>query len=517
MDGRSIYTPLYSGVFWDTQDTLLSDIDRIEVIRGPGAALWGANAVNGVINIVTKSAADTQGGFAEGGVGAGINGVAGARYGGKWGDSGHFRAYAKTTNYDDQRLASGGDASDAWKLSQGGFRSDWTPGQNDSFTFQGDIYDGSIFSAVTGADTKAKGGNVTGRWSRHLSDTSGMTVQLYYDHIDRVATGEFKENLDTYDFDVQHNFRWTDRQEIVWGAGYRLARDDTEAATGAGFTFSPQRRNMPTTSLFIQDQIQVVPDLAQLTIGSKVEDNDFTGLEVQPSLRLAYTPDATHTLWGAVSRAVRIPNRIDSDFRAAFFVGNPDFKAETAIAYELGYRAQPRDNLSLDIATYYNKYDRLRGFDYSVAPPRISNEGKGDGYGIETSLQWKPNASWRLYGGYNYQHLDVNPKPGSTDATTTIASFNGSSPRHQVFARSGWDLAKDWTLDGTLRYVSKLKTGNVSDYTEMDLRLAWQYYQQLEFALTGNNLLHSSHQEFGSATPVEIQRSILVTITWQPS
>jgi iron complex outermembrane receptor protein len=518
MDGRSLYTPFFSGVFWDEKNTFLADIDRIEVIRGPGGTLWGANAVNGVINIVTKSAADTQGTLVEAGGGGEIDHFAGIRHGGKLGDSGHYRAYVQTHSYGENERVSGVGADDDWEQTQAGFRTDWSRGEQDRFTVQGDVYDGSIDTA---AETQMEGHNLIGRWTRILSDSSDLSLQFFYDHYKRdvpSATAGYVEERDTYDIDFQHRFQWRPKHEILWGGGYRRSSDDI-ATTGI-LAFVPDSRTVETVNLFVQDQIDVT-DKFKVTVGSKFEDNDFTGFEVQPSIRLAYLLDEKRTVWGAVSRAVRTPNRLDHGLSAPpFLVNSTEFESEVVIAYELGYRTQLRDNLLLDTALYYNQYDKLRGIRNVPPPSIISNEGEGDGYGIEITALWVVNDDWRIHAGYNFQHLDIDPKSGSSD--TSIENADRNDPHHQFLLRSSWDLASNWTLDGTLRHVSGLPdqhpTGsgdNVDSYSDLDLRLAWQYSKALEFALVGSNLLHASHVEFGTNDPVEMERSIMGTMTWR--
>ncbi len=512
MDGRSLYTPFFSGVFWEEKSTFMQDIDRIEVIRGPGAALWGANAVNGVINIVTKSAKDTQGTVVEGGGGGEINGFAGVRHGGQLGDDGNYRAYVQTFKYGENRTRSGMGAEDGWDQTQVGFRTDWRSGEQDSFTVQGDAYDGIIDRAD---DTLMSGHNLITRWTRILSDTSSFTLQFFYDHYKREVPSPiagYTEERDTFDLDFSHRFAWMPGHEIVWGGGYRSSRDDIESTF-----FVPDSRRLETVNLFVQDQIDV-SDKLRITIGSKFEDNDFTGFEVQPSLRFAYLLDPQRTVWGAVSRAVRTPNRLDNDiFFPPFVVGSAEFESETVIAYELGYRTQLRDNLSLDTAVYYNQYDKLRGINNAAAVPEVSNEGEGHGHGLEVSALWVVDPDWRLRFGYNYQKLKIRAKSGSTD--TSIVGLDRNDPHHQFLLNSSMDLRDNWTLDGTLRFVGGLPDQNVDSYTELDLRLGWQYRPNIEFALVGRNLLHSSHVEFGSGTgntdPVEIERSVMGTVTWR--
>src|SRR6267378_752343 len=330
IDGRTVYTPLFSGVFWDEQEVSLTDIDRIEVISGPGATLWGANAVNGVINVITKDAKDTPGVALSGGGGTELRGFGTARYGGQVGSAARYRIYATRFARDPSALPSGQDAVDDWHLGQGGFRADWDASTITHVTLQGDLYDGRIGQPSAG-DITVSGGNVMAKWSRTISETSGLTAQLYYDRTNRDIPGTFGEDLDTYDVDLQHQTRLGARHDLVWGLGYRLINDRITNTPALAFLPAHVARQWFTG--FVQDEIALVPDRLHLALGTKIEHNDYTGFEIQPSGRVNWTLSPAATLWAAVSRAVRTPSRVDRELYAPgqppyFLAGGPGFHSE---------------------------------------------------------------------------------------------------------------------------------------------------------------------------------------------
>jgi iron complex outermembrane recepter protein len=519
VDGRSVYTPLFSGVFWDVQDTLLADVDRIEVIRGPGATLWGANAVNGVINIITKSAAETQGGLTAAAAGSEERGFAGARYGGALGAGGHYRAYAKVLDRDALVRADGAGAGNPTHRGQGGFRVDAGPSDADALTLQGDLYSGSVGEPPFGTDD-VEGGNLLGRWRHRLAGGSDLRLQVYYDRTHRNIPNLFAERRDTWDLDLQHHFQWGGRHDVVWGAGFRTTSD--QVVDSAIFQWVPAHRTSELWNLFAQDEIALAHDL-HFTIGSKFEHNDSTGLEVQPGLRLSWTPDGRHTLWGAISRAVRTPTRLDEDVRVTvgpqvILVGNRDFRSEELLAYELGYRVQLAAPVSFDVATFYNVYDRLRSQEPSPGgglPLTFANELNAETYGAELRATLQVETWWRLVPSYAYFAKRLRLDPGSHDSSGGTAE--GDDPRSRFNLRSSMDLPHRIELDGLLRYVGALPAPAVPAYVELDLRLGWWPTERLELALVGQNLLHAHHPEFGPPGPArnEVQRGAYGKVAWR--
>ena len=520
IDGRTVYTPISSGVFWDVQDTLLEDVDRIEVISGPGATQWGANAVNGVINITTKRARDTQGLLVLGGGGTELRGFTGIRYGGELATNLHYRVHGKFFDRDSTVLPSGADATNEWHMGQGGFRLDWDASEANLLTLQGDIYDGRAAQPGTNGDITLGGGNVIGRWSHTISEESDFKLQLYYDRTQRDVPGTFADDVDTFDMDFQHRFPLAERHDIVWGLGYRLIKDDV--GNTPALAFLPPRVSREWFTGFVQDEIALAKDRLHLTLGTKFEHNDYTDFEYQPSARLAWKVTERQTVWGAVSRAVRTPSRVD---RELFVPGSPpfilqggtNFVSEKLLAYELGYRVQPHARLSFAVAGFYHDYDDIRSLE-QVNPPSafplvIANGQKGEAYGAELTAEYRVTDWWRLRAGYTELRVDIRPKPGSTD--TSQGSTASHDPEHHFTLRSSLDLPGRVELDALFRYVSRIENQDLPAYGELDLRLAWRPTDRLEFSIVGQNLLHEQHAEFGTPTSrQEIERSVYGKVAW---
>lgn len=522
IDGRSVYTPLFSGVFWDAQHLPLDLIERIEVISGPGGALWGSNAVNGVINIITRQSQDTPGTrLALRATNDEAGG--GALYGNTWSEHGAYRLYADGFDHDHTRRANGVAREDAWQRGQIGYRVDWIEA-GDTLTFQGDAYKGSedqTTSAIAPGSNRNKtitGGNLLGRWQHPLSNDSDVQLQLYWDRVHRDYPGTFAETRDTVDLDVQHHFRWRAAHDIVWGGGYRKSHEDI--GNTSVLAFLPAKRGLTLANAFVQDT-QPLSERLKLTLGVKSEHNSYTGLEWQPNARLAWKVSDAALLWSAVSRAVRTPSRIDRDFYVTsppiFFAGGPGFQSEKVIAYELGYRGQPLAGATLSVSTFYNVYNDLRSTELLPGNTIIfANKLEGHGYGGEAWGSYRLAESWQLSAGYSYLHKNLNRKADSTDASSVASN---TDPRHQASLRSRLNLPRNLELDLGLRYVDELRKPPVPDYLALDLRLGWHLGSQLEVALIGNNLLDERHAEFiPSATNLanhsESERTWGLTLSW---
>lgn len=523
IDGRTVYTPLFSGVFWDVQNVMLEDIDRIEVISGPGATLWGANAVNGVINVITKNARDTQGALLSGGAGSFVKGFGNGRFGGKLGDDLHYRVYGMGFGRNNTFLRDGRAASDDWRLGQGGFRADLLPGKLGSLSVQGNFYGGAEEIAAR-PDLTLDGQNLLARWSRPLQNDSELSVQVYWDRTHRRNPDIFSEALNTYDIELQHRFPWAEWQKIVWGANYRLMLDRVLNGPLPNLAFLPAHRKLHLVSGFLQDEIALVPKELFLTIGSKFEHNSFSGFEVQPSVRVAWLPMADHTVWGAISRAVRTPSRIDTELFVPRFPpflirgGGGRFESESVIAYELGYRTELANRLALSVATFFNDYDDIRSAEPIPGAPGqfiILNGLRAKTYGVEVSATWRAADWWQLRGGYTF--LKKSILLGNSQDLNR-GRGEGNDPQHQFLVQSMINLPANLEFDSVLRYVDNLNQRGplVPSYVSLDLRLGWQLNPNWEFAIVGQNLLDKRHPEFGApATRQEIPRSVYGKVTWK--
>ena len=543
IDGRAVYSPLFAGTYWEVQDYPLEDIDRIEVIRGPGGTLWGANAFNGVINIITKNAKETQGAMVSGGGGTEEKRFGTARFGGKSGDNLFYRFYGKYFDRDSS-FHSNDDNFDAWQMGQGGFRADWNATPRDSLTLQGDLYKGQTGEELTIATYSAPyqetlrqnadvfGANVLGRWKRDLTDDSDLALQWYYDRTDRTDLN-FTEHRDIFDLDFQHRFGWVARQEITWGADYRLtANRITSIPT---IVFDPADRTDHLATMLLQDKIDLVENRLALTVGSKIEHNDFSGWEEEPSGRLAWTPTSKQTLWTAISRAVATPSQVDQDLTATLpvlrgvpifvrQVGNKNFQSENVLAYEWGYRIQPAEPVLVDAAGFYNRYHHLLSGEvgtsfleftpslHSVLPVVLGNKFEGETHGWELAVTWSLTKAWRLRADYSLLLMHLHVEPDSADTTGRAEDTAGSSPRHQASLGSSMDLPGHFELDPTVRYTDVLSALGIPPYWEMELRVAWHATRRLELALVGENLFQAHHPEFDRAQ--EIQRGFYGKATW---
>ncbi len=519
IDGRTVYTPLYSGVFWDVQDVPLVDVDRIVVISGPGATLWGANAVNGVINVITKNASVTQGLVVSGGGGTELRGFGTARYGGALGPHVNYRIYGKGWARDPTVLPSGQDATDDWHMEQGGFRLDWDASTINQVTVQGDLYNGRI-SQATGGDIVVSGGNVVAKWSHTVSENSAVTAQLYYDRTNRDIPGTFGEDLDIYDVDLQHRTRLGARQEVVWGLGYRLIND--RVANSPVLAFLPAHVARQWFTGFVQDEIALIPDRLHVALGTKVEHNDYTGYEIQPSGRVSWRLSPSGTLWAAVARALRTPSRIDRELFAPgqppyAIAGGPRFHSEEELAYELGYRHQ-RGALALAVATFYSRYHGLRSVE-QVNPPTpspvvIANGQYGESYGAELTAEYWITKGWRVGAGHTELRVHIWPNPGSTD--TSRGAVESQAPDRQFFLHSSVDLPARLRLDAGIRAIDDITRQQVPGYAELNAKLTWQPTSQLDLSLVGQNLLHDRHAEFGApAARREIERGVYGLVEWR--
>lgn len=481
IDGRSVYSPFFSAVFWDAQSVVMEDIERIEVISGPGSTLWGVNAVNGVINVITRNAKDSQGTLLSVAASSG-EGDASLRFGGRLSNNGYYRAYAQTMAAEDTETAAGVNTFTGMQRRQAGFRADWGL-QDGSFTVSGDAYQANLGQIGT-RDIRLSGANLAGRYMRQLADGNALRVQLVLDHTERNQPGAYIDRLDTVELEGQHDVRFG-IHKLSWGGGYRHSRDDN--TPGPVFGFWPYERNLHWGSLFAQDEVALTGNL-RVTGGVKAEHNTYTGTEWLPTLRLAWSPNSTHTVWSALSRTVRAPARSDRDFVLPptpvmiggvprFSIGtSPEFESEVANVLELGYRAQPVQNWSYSVTAWYADYDKLRTFEPNPTggPYRgileFRNLAEGRTRGLELWARWQPMLRWRLNAGLVVQDVDTNLKPGSKDATTAGLVINDPHSYWQL--RSSHEIGEHMQFDWTLRYNGSMPKPHVPSYHELDANLA---------------------------------------------
>jgi iron complex outermembrane recepter protein len=517
IDGRTVYSPLFSGVFWEAQGVMMEDVARIEVISGPGGTLWGSNAVNGVINVITRSAGDTQGVLAGGGIGNNEK-TAAIRYGGQAENGAAFRIYGKYSERGNTSSGSGVAIRDASDQTQAGFRADWG-GASQNFTAQGDAYTSGIDQGVAPALRRISGVNLLGRWSRDLAAGANLRLQAYFDRTERDQPGAIHEVLDTLDVEFQHEFRPVANHTLLWGGSYRHQFDDVENLNLAALAFIPPNRNLNLGGVFVQDEISLAKSLI-LTAGIKLEHNDFTRWEYLPNARLAWKLTDDQLLWGAASRAVRAPSRVDREFfspgRAPFFVvaGGPNFVSEVANVYEIGYRAQPLSALSWSITAYHHDFDRLRSLEPSPAGPVFDNKIDGSLDGVEAWGAYQLLNGWRVNAGFVHQRERLHPQPGSA-AIGGVAGL-GNDPNQWWSLGSSFDLGPDMEVDVTIRHVGALPNPPVPAYTAVDARLGWRVRPNLELSLTAKNLFDPKHPEWGAAPGrAEIERGVFVKLLWR--
>jgi iron complex outermembrane recepter protein len=549
IDGRSVYTPLFGGVFWDVQDTLVEDIERIEVIRGPGGTIWGANAVNGVINVITRNSRDTVGTLASVGGGNVDRGRVGVRFGGAHGDALHYRVYGSGFSRSAEYHPDGRNYDD-WRIGQAGFRIDAGGTGGDAFVLQGDVYNGRVgeqvgvgsffppAQLVVEGDDRVSGGNILARWQHDLAGGADFRLQAYFDRTSRRAP-HFEETRNTFDIDVLHHTPLGRRHNVSLGAGARVNPSHFTTIYPT-LTVVPEDRGHHIVSAFAQDEIAVVGEKVWLTLGSKFEHTSDAGLDVQPSVRFLWRPNARETVWTSVARAVRTPSRVDTDLRLLAYagattlpvyvsvVGSEDFRSESLLGFEAGYRRLIASQVYLDVTAFHNDYDDLAGFGPGtvsvaakpilhalLAVPYVNAVG-GTTDGLEISPDWRP-ASWlQVKSAYAFLTSDMTAHPGSA-ADSQVVLYEGSSPRHQGFVGASLELPGRIEFDHTYRFMSRLRAHDIPGYVTADARLGWQLPRGMTVAIVGQNLLQDHHAEFfPDARPlVGIRRSVYASVTWR--
>jgi iron complex outermembrane receptor protein len=532
VDGRTVYTPIFAGVYWDSQNVPLSNIERIEVIRGPGAGVWGSNAVNGVISIITKKAVDTQGGFIAAGAGNAGVGPETLGYGGKLHHLGAFRVFAEGYQVNALPTLPGLGGRDDLRLIHGGFRTDTALSTTVSLTTEGEIYSGNAGelafvplsllppqNANVVLRDRYSGGNLLARWNCDLSRGSATSLQVYFDRTTRTDS-TYGIGLNTFDIDFQHHIARASRHDIVWGLGYRLSKDDIDPTLRVSAT--PERRGTQLFNSFVQDEIAIRPDRVHLSLGARVENNDYSGFNFQPSVRLVWTPDGKNSIWGAVSHADRTPARSDTNLRINFEVlpglgnmpvlvslfGNPKQRNEQLAAFETGYRTVVTSRFSLDSTIFYNRYRDLVSVEpgamriesnpmpaHLLLPSSFGNGLYGEADGIEGFANWKVTRRWTLSPGYSFFSLHLHKFAGSQDAQS-VPETEGASPDHQSQLRSSLHLPWELHWDASAYFVDRLLAQSIPSYTRLDTGLSWRVEQRVSLSLVGQNLLKDLHPEF---------------------
>lgn len=555
MDGRSVYNALYSGVYWEVQDTILEDVERIEVVRGPGATIWGANAVNGVINIITKHAGDTLGSLAVAGVGTEERAFLSGRYGATLAEGIYGRFYAKGNSRDSYQFVTGEDSEDSWQTYRSGFRVDGSLAPKNSFSVQGDIYSGDIdqtvklatltdpYSYVTKDDGDVQGGHIQASWTQYLSSGGDIDLQFYYDRASRDEITN-DEDSDTLDLEFKHRFALGEKQDVIWGMHYRYINEQFH--NSFWINLEPESSDTNLYSFFVQDEYTALKDKLIFTLGSKFEHNDYTGYEVQPSVRALYSPQKNHKIWGAVSRAVSTPNRVQRDSTVTTIVippgddinplpvpaaggvtGNEDYNSQSVVAYELGYRFLASETLSFDMAFFYNDYDDLRSFkikpafngSYGEIYNQFGNDADGTSHGFELAVAWQALEELKFDLAYSYikeEYTDINITWGS------------EAPVNQLSLRANWIATDSVTFDFWGKYVdsaASMYVGNpggayytIDDYFTADLQITYRPTTNLDLSLVGQNLLSESHEEYVQefwSLPTEVERGVYLKATYR--
>lgn len=536
IDGRSVYTPLYAGVYWDVQDLVLEDVDRIEVVRGPGATVWGPNSADGVINIITKKAADTQGALVSVLSGNIDHVIAEARYGGALGDNTRYRVYGKGFALGHE-FEPNQNHFDEWHQQRGGFRLDWEPGDRSSYMLEGDIYSGTS-PAETGTatfDASVSGGDIVARWQHTFENGSDIYLQTYFDRTIRID-GLAGETRDTFDIDFLHRFRVEDRHHISWGFGLHWSPNRFIAPTPV-LNVVPQVETDHIHTGFLQDEVHFLNDKVIVTAGAKLQHNNFSGFDVQPTFRALWNPNHHQSFWAAVTRAVTTPSRLEEGMRLfggelsvnpplfLLVSGNPQFQSETLLGYEGGYRHLLSHHLYIDLDVFHNDYNHLQSF----GPPTLlgndltifyENAIAGSTNGVEIGPSWKPVPWWKLSGSYSFVGIDFHAtSPGSDISSTgSVRTYEGSSPEHQIKIQSNIDMGKKFEFDQDYYYVSALPAQKVSAYQTMDGRFEWKLAKELSLSVVGQNLFQPYHFEWGTGDPTEaligIRRSAYLQLLW---
>lgn len=549
IDGRSIYTPTFSGVYWDQHTIPMHDIERIEVIRGSGATLWGANAVHGIINIITKHASDSQGGYVEASAGNKNEGSASIRYGGSISDSAQFRINALTSERDSNTRYDGtGSAKDSSENRSITFRIDGSPSMRDSWGVAGGFHDNkhqqslsvlntspalppfAFFQPNVSDEVEIKNLYLRGNWSHYHENGAESVLHFYVDDYDREEI-YLTQDVKTYDLDYQLTLPAIGNHDLILGAGYRTI--NAKYKNTYAVSILPDETDLDLFSAFIQDEYTFIPDKLSMTIGSKFEHHDYTGWEIQPNVRLAYTPEPGHFTWASVSKAVRTPSIAErgSNIQTGFTVpvttwaqGSSSLDSENVTSYEIGYRYFSSNLYTLDVSIFYNDYEDYLSFE-QINPItfQMGNNRSGKSYGFELSSVWQPTASWQLSANYSYLNVDMK---SDLDSPQSVDVIHGSYAKNMFKLHSAWDISSRWSLDTWVYYIDEVPVPStyalfqnisVPDSIATNARLAWKAHKDLEFALTARNIFDEKNLESvgeSLSTPTEIERSIELTVSF---